>query len=130
MAGLILDGAKLEAMLRGPQGVVSRYVVEGATLVQVGAKRQVGKDTHRLEMSLGKRPYMGSKGPGMLVGTDTVPYALDHHQGTRPHLIRPKKEGGFLRFPGRGGIVFAPIVHHPGTRPNHYLTDNLHLAFH
>lgn len=38
-------------------------------------------------------------------------------EGTRPHIIR----GNPLAFLGRGGgLVFARIVHHPGTKPNDF----------
>jgi hypothetical protein len=57
-----------------------------------------------------------------------VKYALLHHEGTRPHVIRPRKSGGTLRFTVGGKVVFAKSVHHPGTRPNPYLTRFLYEA--
>lgn len=59
--------------------------------------------------------------------------------GTKPHLIRPRLAAGFigpaqqgqgrggrgrsvLRFvPAGGGVVFARVVKHPGTKPRHYV---------
>ncbi len=36
---------------------------------------------------------------------------------TKPHKIRPKKPGGWLRFKGAGGgAVFRKEVNHPGTK--------------
>lgn len=64
-----------------------------------------------LEARVGANP-----GPGGVVG-----YALYHHEGTRPHVIRPKKAQA-LRFTVQGHTVFAKVVHHPGTKPNPYLT--------
>lgn len=57
------------------------------------------------------------------------PIALIHHEGTKAHIILPVKARA-LRFPGptASGFVFAKVVHHPGTRPNRYLTDNIPLA--
>jgi hypothetical protein len=49
---------------------------------------------------------------------------LMHHQGTRPHIIVPRR-AQTLRFYSRGRIVYSKLVHHPGTKPNRYLTDNL-----
>lgn len=46
-----------------------------------------------------------------------VRYVLD---GTRPHIIRPRRAQA-LRFPYRGRTVFAAVVHHPGTRANPFL---------
>ena len=42
-------------------------------------------------------------------------------EGTRPHVIRPRRPDGVLRFTaGSGEIVFTREVHHPGTAPNPY----------
>lgn len=40
---------------------------------------------------------------------------------TRPHLIVPRKPGGVLTIPTRTGMVFATLVHHPGTRGAHMM---------
>jgi len=50
------------------------------------------------------------------IGTN-VKYAAIHEFGgkTPPHDIRPKEPGGALRFRAYGGIVFAAVVHHPGS---------------
>ena len=57
--------------------------------------------------------------------TPAAPYAPFVSLGTRPHEIRPRNAKA-LAFPGGqlGGVVFAAVVHHPGTQPNPYL----HLA--
>jgi len=59
-------------------------------------------------------------------------------EGTKPHIIQPKKPGGILAFPSvfkpktsprrlpsqpggsSGETVFAKLVHHPGTEPRNY----------
>jgi hypothetical protein len=58
-----------------------------------------------------------------VIGSDNR-IALMHHQGTRPHIIMPRR-AQTLRFYSRGRIVYSKLVHHPGTKPNRYLTDNL-----
>ncbi|MFI0827300.1 hypothetical protein ACH4Q7_22910 [Streptomyces roseolus] len=40
--------------------------------------------------------------------------------GTRPHIIRPRRRKA-LRFEVRGREVFAAYVRHPGTRANDFL---------
>ena len=40
---------------------------------------------------------------------------------TMPHLIAPRKPGGVLTIPTRRGMVFATLVHHPGTRGVHMM---------
>jgi hypothetical protein len=47
--------------------------------------------------------------------------------GTRPHLILPRVKK-VLRFVGRGSVVFAKRVNHPGTRKNDFITKNLPRA--
>jgi hypothetical protein len=55
-------------------------------------------------------------------------YAMDVHQGTRPHVIRPRNAQA-LRFEGAGGgIEFAMIVHHPGTAPRPFLAEGAAIA--
>jgi hypothetical protein len=54
------------------------------------------------------------------------PYGLFMEVGTRPHVIRPKKPGGWLRwFDGDGKIHFARVVHHPGTKAQPHLRPAL-----
>lgn len=52
---------------------------------------------------------------------DDAPYGLFMEVGTRPHVIRPKRAGGWLRWTGTGGVKFALYTNHPGTRPYAYL---------
>lgn len=45
--------------------------------------------------------------------------------GTRPHIIRPRRKGGVLRFEVRGKVVYSAYVRHPGTRANNFLARAL-----
>jgi len=47
--------------------------------------------------------------------------------GTRPHLIRPRRRQ-YLRFEVGGDIVFTKLVRHPGTRPDNFLGRALRLG--
>ncbi|MFF1834244.1 hypothetical protein ACFVXE_08565 [Streptomyces sp. NPDC058231] len=40
--------------------------------------------------------------------------------GTRPHIIRPRRAKA-LRFEVGGRVVYAAYVRHPGTKPNNFL---------
>lgn len=53
------------------------------------------------------------------IGSD-VEYAQMVHDGTRPHIIRPKRAKA-LRFRIGGRIVYAKVVHHPGTKARPFL---------
>lgn len=48
---------------------------------------------------------------------------LFNDEGTRPHVILPKKRK-VLKFEAGGGVVFARKVNHPGTKPQ-YLTKRV-----
>lgn len=131
----VFDDPGMYVTFQSEDGDVGRDLFRRGTRVQLAAKRQVGKKTHRLERSIVKRASHGPAGSGagkggdltMAVGSD-VAYALLHHDGSQPHTIRPRNPNGCLRFMVNGRVVFAKVVHHPGTRPNAYLLDNLPLA--
>lgn len=49
-------------------------------------------------------------------------YAAAVHEGTRPHVIRPRTARA-LKFQMGGRTVFASSVNHPGTRPRPFLRN-------
>jgi HK97 gp10 family phage protein len=49
-------------------------------------------------------------------------YAKAVVEGTAPHEIRPAN-GGVLAFMIAGKMIFTPIVHHPGTKPNQFMQN-------
>ena len=49
-----------------------------------------------------------------------VEYAEYVTQGTRPHVILPRKPGGVLVFESNGQTVFTRRVNHPGTKANDF----------
>lgn len=76
---------------------------------------------------------MGRKVNAVIVGThvrveSTHPATMYVIKGTRPHYIRRGKvwQGRpVLKFTMGGRTVFARWVHHPGTKPNDFLTKAL-----
>lgn len=114
--------------LRRPRGMVGRHMSTRAVQFIAAARRQVGKDTGRLALSIKVRSHQAERyGQSMTIGS-TVKHAFLHHEGTRPHIIRPKdRENGILVFRSGARMVAVREVRHPGTKPNHYLTDNLKL---
>lgn len=52
---------------------------------------------------------------------NTAPHNHFVEYGTKPHVIRPRRKGGSLRFVVKGKVVFAKRVNHPGTRPLKFL---------
>ncbi|UJE15677.1 hypothetical protein SEA_LIGMA_22 [Gordonia phage Ligma] len=49
-------------------------------------------------------------------------YAAAVHEGTRPHIIRPRN-ASVLKFDVGGRTIFAREVHHPGTRARPFLRN-------
>lgn len=76
-------------------------------------------DTGRLRASLRSTLNLGGDNPSFRVSTN-VEYAPYVHDGTRPHIIRPRRRQA-LRFRVGGMTVFAKVVHHPGTRARPFL---------
>jgi hypothetical protein len=133
---VVLNPAALTELLHSPAGPVVRMLYERGERVKIAARAQIrvghvhgGSGRPNLRDTIVKRPLPPDHiGPGMRVGSES-PIALLHHEGTRPHTIVPRVKQ-MLRFTPQGGsgFVFARRVEHPGTQPNRYLTDNLHLA--
>ncbi|MET7981698.1 MULTISPECIES: hypothetical protein [unclassified Streptomyces] len=48
-------------------------------------------------------------------------------EGTRPHIIRPRRAKA-LHFYVEGAEVFSKLVRHPGTKPNPFLQRALRLG--
>jgi hypothetical protein len=109
-------------------GIVGRDLLLRANRVVRAAKLQVGVHSGYLKNNIALS--WGIKtGEVMTISIEAdAPYATYHHDGTRPHVIRPVHAKA-LRFVGKDGrVVFAKSVYHPGTKPNRFLLDSLPLA--
>lgn len=115
----------LDKMLNSPRGMVGRYLRGKGLAIKAAAKGQVGFKTGALRASIHMRHSRDARGQYIKIGSP-LPYARVHHEGSKPHLIKPNKRRA-LRYFKDGFMVFAHQVRHPGTRPNRYLTDNLRL---
>lgn len=123
MAKVIFYEPVLERFLNSPSGEVGRWLKKKGLLIMAGAKAQVGVRTGALRASIHMRHLRDPRGQYIKIGSE-LPYARMHHEGTRPHIIRPNNQK-MLRFVTRGQVVYTHMVRHPGTRPNRYLTDNM-----
>jgi hypothetical protein len=110
--------------LRTPFGTVGRYIHKVANRITQRARLQVGVKTGRLRASIRFRHIRRAGETAVKIGGYTH-YARMHHEGTRPHIITPNKTGGNLVFMKGSRIIRTPLVNHPGTKPNRYLTDQL-----
>lgn len=108
-------------------GLMDRDLDRRASNVQAAARAQAGHRSGDLARRIVKNRVWAGLNPAVDI-VSQVPYSAVHHFGSRPHVILPRKPGGVLRFPSRGGVVYARRVNHPGTKANPFLLANLHLA--
>jgi len=125
MAVVVFREPALDRYLNSPSGEVGDYLAKKGNLIKAAAKRQVGVRTGALRASIHMRHLRDSRGQYVKIGSP-LPYALMHHEGTRPHMIYAKR-GKVLKFVTKGRLVYTHVVNHPGTKANKYLTDNLRL---
>lgn len=118
---LTLNSKQLDFALNNPQGIVGKEFKRRGVRATLAARRQVGVDTGRLRSSIRMRHYRVGRYQVIEIVARS-PYALAHHRGTRPHLIRAKDQQ-MLRFRKGGRIIYTRQVMHPGTKANKYLTD-------
>lgn len=95
--------------------------------VRVKVRERTKRRTGRLEASIQSQITSGPSGLFTeLHVTSTAPHAVYIERGTRSHLIRARRRGGKLRFPGTGGqFVFRESVNHPGTDAYWVFRDGL-----
>lgn len=80
-------------------------------------------DTGRLRASGSMR--IAERGSAVVGQVEyTANYAAAVHNGTRPHIIVPRR-GRYLRFQVGGRTVYARRVQHPGTPARPYLATAL-----
>ena len=120
---VVLNQQMLHKELNTPQGDLWRWLDKKGGKALNGAQRQVGVNTGRLIKSLHMRHLGDPLGQSLWIGSNTVRYGYMHHEGTRPHVIAPKA-GSVLKMRS-GRIVHGP-VRHPGTKPNRFLSSQLH----
>lgn len=119
----VLNKIAYDELTLSPRGDVGNYLRKRSITLQALARQQVGVDTGALKVSIRYKVVRDGKGLVATVGSNNR-IALMHHNGTKPHYIRPRR-AQTLRFYSHGRIVYSQLVFHPGTRPNKYLTDNL-----
>ena len=137
---LVVDGARMAELLRGPSGPVFRHLAERATVVQMAARAKAPRRTGCLQASIVKRVEENPiSGFAIRIVADTRPcspkrisYALFVEEGTKPHEIKAKGDG-VLAFhwdhgPNGPGLYFFKSVQHPGTKGVHFMRDALPLA--
>lgn len=120
MIKLVFNEPVLDRYLNQPGGKVGNYLRKKGNQIMILSKGMVGVRTGALRASIHLRHSRDPRGQYVKVGS-SLPHARMHHEGTRPHMIYPKK-AQILKFTTKGKVVYAHSVRHPGTRANKYLT--------
>lgn len=115
-----IDPGRIARLLRLRNGLVERKLAERTARAAEIARREA--PGHMGEF-VSYKIVEGPKGLQGVIVCDhpAVRFVLD---GTRPHIIRPRRAKA-LRFEVGGRVVFSKIVHHPGTRANNFLARAL-----
>ena len=92
--------------------------------IETSAKHRVPVLTGHLGRSIRQLPQVWAGALHVIGGvTAWAHYAVYVHEGTRPHVIRPRNPGGVLHFTMNGRSVFARSVNHPGTAARPFLRN-------
>jgi hypothetical protein len=122
-ASVQIDLSRIQRLLTAPGGLGERLLLRKAERVAVLARSYAAGH--------------GSIPGGIRVGPvadksvkvlSTNPHTLLVHNGSRRHMIRPRRAGGWLRFEVGGRVVYARQVNHPGYRGDPFMTRALRDA--
>lgn len=132
-----MDPAAVAQLMRSPRGPVMREMLRDGQRVKEEAQRRVGvyqpppagprraRAPGTLRDSIVTRLVSDGANAIVEVGSEDE-IALLHHEGTVPHPIVPRNKPRLVFWSAKAGkVVIAKRVHHPGTKPNRYLTDSL-----
>ncbi|MGW1989572.1 hypothetical protein [Embleya sp. NPDC001921] len=115
-----IEPGRIARALRLRNGVVARRLAERTARTARIAEREA--PGHMGEF-ISWKVLEGPRGLEGVIICDhpATNFVLD---GTRPHIIRPRRAKA-LRFVVDGEVVYSAIVRHPGTRPNNFFARAL-----
>ena len=121
---------EIRRTFRSDSGPVGRDLDDMTRRVQARARTLVGVRSGLILSTIRREPLrQGSTGPYRDVTAGRrglTRYLMQHHDGTKPHTIRPRRRRA-LRFVSGGHVVYATRVRHPGTRGTKFLTRALEV---
>jgi hypothetical protein len=120
LVNVTIDKGQLHLVLNTRAGNLWDALDRRGRAIVSDAKKRVGVKTGALRSSIHMRHLGNATGQYLWIGSKKH-YAYAHHEGTRPHVITPDK-APLLVFRSGTRVIKTPIVNHPGTRPNPYLT--------
>lgn len=122
--------------VRIDQGAITRFLRLRGGRVERKLAERTKKVARIAEVEASAHGSMGDfvswkivEGPKGLQGVIVCdhPAVLFVLKGTQPHVIRPRRKKA-LRFEIGGEVIFAAVVHHPGTRADDFMSRALHLG--
>lgn len=124
-----------DALRATERAIVQHEIAVNVALEAAGevAKAEVVRNpgftprTGRLQAATQAR-VIRTTGGKLLRLSNNKDYAVAIDKGAKPHKIVPKS-GGFLRFQGRNGTVYARSVNHPGNKPYRFLRNATGTAY-
>lgn len=129
MSSLRLDRAALADTIRSSsqfrtltRQIEHKTVQSAQRLAATKVKRRTGAYLGNFETTI--TPLHQTANLVRLRLFNTQRHAVFIEEGTRPHIIRPRR-ASILAFDVGGRRVFARSVNHPGTRPHHVIRDTL-----
>ena len=124
------DKRELDRLMRSPQGPAVAFMQRVLDDADKRSKDWLSRLADRRSGNLMNshiRTPIAISGKKITAGIEnTAEYALFVHEGTKPHVIRPRRQKALYfvspgRPPWRPGPVFTKLVHHPGTKPRPWL---------
>ena len=116
--------AKLDAMRRQLERKARLTAAITASDLESRLRRTSPVDTGNMRAYTTAKSTPTAAGARIDVKVDT-PYAHIVAHGQRPHVIRPRREGGVLVFDVGGRTVYARSVNHPGAQARTWWADAL-----
>lgn len=116
----------VEAMRRVPEVArkeVSEAVAKSVQLASANVTKEapVNRQTGGGNLRQRIRARMSGRFTGII--ESLAPYSVWVHDGTDPHLIRPRNKMALANT--RTGQFFGKLVRHPGTQPNPFFVRGL-----
>jgi hypothetical protein len=139
----VRDPAGWDHEFKSWTGVVGQYVAKKTEVVAVVARAEAPSPGDPPHGRSGFNYSTGELAAGIRTSFDhwvnrdlesqvvAIPeHALMVHEGTRPHVILPRKAPKLVFFWARKGhVVSLGGVNHPGTQPDPFLVKGLEYAF-
>jgi hypothetical protein len=101
--------------------VATKWAYESGEVLKEAIKyaAPVGKkpDSGRLRDSIDFKPKVSTRS-ATVEFYSRVPYVGYVIEGTPSHVIRPRREGGMLRWESGGEVFYRRVVNHPGAKAN------------